>query len=356
MSRKRWAWSGPGHPGQSRHQGERDGRGAEGDRQEEEVHRQLEPDNAACHPVGDEQQRRELYGLQSRLDRGRARAPDDLTDLRVAPPGARHQGDTDPPRPPPLRTRVQQDRAGRARSEQQHERGRDLLLARRPCIHDRRHAENGDRAEILQRRRRGGQREAPVSIHDRRGRADDGVEHDLRQEQQDQDGADVLLAPGRGGVRCSDRAEPQQQGGPEHCQRNERHHAEHRDAEQPPGGSRGCARVPGVDVRHQHRDENRREKRPAKQAVEDEVGQRVRELIGVGEVCRAEHSCDHDAPQDSGEPADDRPYGHGDRVAHSALRRGQIQFRFLGSVPVSGDRHLLVGLVIVADARRWQLQ
>ena len=73
-----------------------------------------------------------------------------------------------------------------------------LCSGRHVGVEDGDHAEDRDRAQVLQRRRGRGQREAAVRVHHRGGRAHDRVQRHLRQQQQDQDGADVRLAVRRG--------------------------------------------------------------------------------------------------------------------------------------------------------------
>ena len=116
--------------------------------------------------------------------------------------GSRHpafgtQDDAGPPGAPPLHARVQQHRAGGAEAEQEQQRERDAVLRRHVGVEDGDHAEDGDRAQVLQRGRGRRQREAAVRVHDRGRRADDRVQRHLRQQQQHQDGAGGRLAAAR---------------------------------------------------------------------------------------------------------------------------------------------------------------
>ena len=152
----------------------------------------------AGYPVGDKQQRRELQGFHPGLNRGRACAPDDVADLGIAPSRTRDQDD-----PTRVRPTIARSHAAAPRRSSPHRAATQAMVG----IWYSRAA--GVRGRPLRRERRssrgspgrgcGGQRKAPVSIHHGRGGADDGVEGDLRQQQQDQHAADPFLALRRGG-------------------------------------------------------------------------------------------------------------------------------------------------------------
>src|SRR6185437_7781415 len=80
-----------------------------------------------------------------------------------------------------------------------------------------------------------------------------------------------------------------------------------------------------VDMADESGNEERREHRPGQQAVEHEVRQGVRELVGVCEVGRAQYGGDRDAPQDSREAADDCPGRDRQRVTDRRLGGSQVR-------------------------------
>ena len=105
------------------------------------------------------------------------------------------------------------------------------MLGDRPAVEQGDHAEDGDRAEILQRGRGGRESEPAMRIHYRRRRTDHGVQRHLWQEKQHEDGAEVRLAIGRSRIGGADRAEPEQPRGGHRHDRDERQHAEQRHPE-----------------------------------------------------------------------------------------------------------------------------
>ncbi len=76
---------------------------------------------------------------------------------------------------------------------------------------------------------------------------------------------------------------------------HDRDRAEHEegDPEQPPGEALGLGLVAAVEMGHERRDEHRREC-TRREELEQHVGDRVRRLIRVAEVGRAEHSGHHE--------------------------------------------------------------
>jgi hypothetical protein len=72
---------------------------------------------------------------------------------------------------------------------------------------------------------------------------------------------------------CWPRAELEQPGSGEGGHRHQADHADHHDAEQAAGDAPLRARVAGVDVRHERRDQDGGEQRPGQQAVEHQVRQ-----------------------------------------------------------------------------------
>jgi hypothetical protein len=97
---------------------------------------------------------------------------------------------------------------------------------------------------------------------------------------------DVLVRNTRGQHACDPRRR-------DHADDRDRPEHQEGDAEEPPGKPLRLGLVTTVEMGHEGRDENGRE-RPRGEELEQHVGDRVRRLIGVAEVRRPEHGCDHE--------------------------------------------------------------
>ena len=180
-----------------------------------------------------------------------------------------------------------------------------------------------DHDDVVDRRGEHRQRERALGVQHRRGDEVRGVEQDLGKEEPQQERPELHLGlPDRRRVhaRHQDPHDPR----PRHHSGGDQRREEPEDrAEHDAGGLLGGVAVTRVD-RLDHDGHQDGLEHAGGEELEEDVRDRVRGLVGVAEVRRAEHGSDDDDPDEPGAPADGgehrhptgRPIAVPDRLGH----------------------------------------